>query len=482
MLAVGNVLGLMLVAFSAAYILPILAALFSDDGTGLPFFVAGLVTAGVGLLLSAATRRRARELRPRDGFLLVTLGWVILAAFAAIPLVVLMPHLSVTQAYFETMSGLTTTGATVLTGLDHLPASINLWRHTLEWCGGLGFIVLSVAVLPLLGIGGMQLYRGEAPGQVKEDKLTPRITETVKALSLTYATLTAIGVVVLRICGMSWLDAICQCFSAVSLGGFSTHDSSIAFFHSPAIELTLAALMIVSALSFARHFMALRKLTLEPYTRDPEAKAILLTLAVSVVGIAVLLTYRHVYPNFGTSLREALFNVVSVATTTGLVSANYSAWPVLAPLWMLFLCCFLCSSGSPGGGIKMFRMLLLSRQAARELKLLVHPSAVAPVRIGGRLIPERVGSSVLAFIFLYFMTAAALTFALLATRLDFESAFGAIIACINNTGPGLGVVGPFKTYGGLSTLQTWICTVAMLLGRLELFSVFVLFTPAFWRK
>jgi trk system potassium uptake protein TrkH len=288
--------------------------------------------------------------------------------------------------------------------------------------------------------------------------------------------------VALRICGMSWFDAICHCFSAVGLGGFSTHDASIAYFNSPAIELTLNALMIVASLSFARHFVALRRLSLKPYTRDPEAKAILLVLSVSVVGIAVLLWYRHVYPTFGTALRHAAFNVISIATTSGLTSQDYTQWPVFAPLWMLFLCCIVCSTGSAGGGIKMFRTLLLSQQARRELKLLVHPSAVAPVRIGGRTIPERVCNSVLAFIFLYFMTAAALTFALLATGLDFDTSFGAVVASINNTGPGLGSVGPGKTYQSLTVLQTWICTAAMLLGRLEIFSVLVLFTPAFWRK
>ncbi len=482
MLAVVNVLGLMLVAFSAAYILPIVAALVSADGTGGPFVASGLLTAGVGLAVTAATRRRARDLKPRDGFLLVTLGWVIMSASATMPLLLLLPHLSFTRAFFEAMSGLTTTGATMLTGLDTLPPSINLWRHTLEWCGGLGIIVLAVAVLPLLGIGGMQLYRGEAPGPVKEDKLTPRIAETIKSLSLTYSVLTVAGIIALRICGMSWFDALCHCFSAVGLGGFSTHDQSIRYFHSPAIEVTLAALMILSSLSFARHFVALRRLTLEPYIRDPETKAILIVLAASVVGIAALLTYRHVFPSFGVSLRHSLFNVVSIATTSGLVSDDYTTWPLLAPFWMLFLCCLLCSTGSAGGGIKMFRTLLLSRQAGRELKLLVHPSAVAPVRIGGRLIPDRVVNSVLAFIFLYFMTTAVLTFALLATGLDFVSSFGAIVATINNTGPGLGAVGPFKTYQSLSGLQTWICTLAMLLGRLEIFSVIVLFTRAFWRK
>jgi trk system potassium uptake protein len=482
MLAVANALGLMLVAFSAAYLLPIVAALIARDGTAGPFIATGLASAVAGLALAGATRRGAGELKPRDGFLLVTLGWVVMAASATIPLLVLLPRLTFTGAFFETMSGLTTTGATVLRGLDRLPPSVNLWRATLEWYGGLGIIVLAVALLPLLGIGGMQLYRGEAPGPIKEEKLTPRIAETVKSLSLAYLVLTVLGIVALRFCGMSWLDALCHAFSAVGLGAFSTHDASVAYFDSPAIELTLAALMVIASLSFARHFVALRRLTLEPYTRDPEAKTILAVLAVSVLGIALLLSGERVYPSFGTALRHALFNVVSIATTSGLVSDDYTRWPLLAPFWMLFLCCILCSTGSAGGGIKMFRTLLLSRQAGRELKLLVHPSAVLPVRIGGRLISDRVSNSVLAFLFLYLMTAVLLTLALLATGLDFESSFGAVVALINNTGPGLGVVGPFKTYHSLSAIQAWICTVAMLLGRLEIFGVLVLLTPAFWRK
>jgi trk system potassium uptake protein len=482
MLGVIHVLGLMLAAFGAMYALPVLAALIAQDGTATEFIASGLISSGIGVALAAATRGRARELKPRDGFLLVTVGWLLTSASAAIPFLLLLPHLSFTRAFFEAMSGLTTTGSTMLRGLDTLPPSINLWRATLHWCGGLGIIVLAVAVLPFLGVGGMQVYRAEAPGPVKDEKLTPRITETAKSLWFAYAAITAVGIVALRVCGMSWFDAICHCFSAVGLGGFSTHDASIAYFNSPAIELTLNVLMIVASLSFARHFVALRRLSLKPYTRDPEAKAILLVLSASVIGIALLLWYRQVYPSFGTALRHAAFNVISIATTSGLVSQDYTQWPVFAPFWMLFLCCIICSTGSAGGGIKMFRTLLLAQQAGRELKLLVHPSAVAPVRLGGRAIPDRVCSSVLAFIFLYFMTAAALTFAMLATGLDFDTSFGAVLASINNTGPGLGSVGPGKTYQSLSGLQTWICTAAMLLGRLEIFSVLVLFTPAFWRK
>jgi trk system potassium uptake protein TrkH len=281
---------------------------------------------------------------------------------------------------------------------------------------------------------------------------------------------------------MSWFDAICHAFSAVGLGGFSTHDASVGFFNSAPIEFVLSALMLIASLNFARHFVALRRLSLEPYSRDPEFSAVITVLGVSIVVIAVLLWWHSTYPTFFMSLRHAMFNVVSMATTTGLVTQNVDKWPVFAPFWMLFLSCIVCSTGSPGGGIKMFRALLLAKQAGHELKLLVHPSAVAPVRVGGRPIPDRVANAVLGFIFLYFITAALLTFALLLTGLDLPASVGAAVASINNTAHGLHSDGPASNLHALTGAQTWICTGAMLLGRLEIFSVIVLFTPAFWRK
>jgi trk system potassium uptake protein TrkH len=482
MLGVAHILGLVLAIFGVAYVLPIACSILMGDGLWLKFMVAAAINSGLGLALALATLRFRRELKPRDGFLLVTLVWVLMSASATIPLLLALPHLTFTRAFFETMSGLTTTGSTVLTGLDQLPPSLNFWRHCLHWFGGLGIIVMALAVLPLLGVGGMQLYKAEAPGPIKDEKLAPRITETAKSLWMVYGTLTAAAIVSLRLCGMSWFDAICHAFSVVGLGGFSTHDASIAYFNSPAIELVLILLMFVASLNFARHFVALRRLSLQGYARDPECKAILMILSVSVVVIAALLTWHGVYPSFMTSLRHSAFNVVSMATTTGFVTQDYSTWPVFAPIWMLFLSCIVCSTGSTGGGIKMFRTLLLARQAGRELKLLVHPSAMAPVRIGGRVIPDRVADAILGFIFLYFMTIASLTFALLLSGLDFDSSFSAVVAAINNTAHGLGTVGPVRNYHSLTTVQTWVCTVAMLLGRLEIFSVIVLFTPAFWRK
>jgi len=481
-LAVAHVLGLMMAFFGLLYVLPIVWSVAVSDGAVVDFITAGLINALAGLALAAATRRFRRELKPRDGFLLVTLAWTLMSASASIPLMLALPNLSFTDAYFEAMSGLTTTGSTVLTHLDDLPQSINLWRHLLHWIGGVGIIVLAVAVLPLLGVGGMQLYKAETPGPVKDEKLTPRITETAKALWFTYLAITVVGIIALHVAGMNWFDAICHCFSAISLGGFSTHDQSVGYFNSAGIELVLVVLMLIAALNFSRHFLAFRNLTMRPYRTDSEGKAVLTVIGGSVAMVTMALWISGVYPGFAQALRHSLFNVVSIATTTGFATENYEHWPTFIPVWMLFLSCITCSTGSTGGGIKMFRTLLLVRQARRELKLLVHPSAVIPIRIGGVAIPDRVAYSVLAFIFLYFGTILVLTFAMLGTGLDLVSSFSAIVSSVNSVGPGLGEVGPSATFQPLSDLQTWICTAAMLIGRLEIFSVLVLFTATFWRR
>lgn len=482
MLAVVHLLGLMMAFFGLIYLLPIAWSLGVGDGAVMDFVVAACINAIAGLLIASLTRRFRRELKPRDGFLLVTLSWVLMSGSAAIPLMIALPDLSFTDAYFEAMSGLTTTGSTVLGHLDDLPQSINLWRHTLHWVGGIGIIVLVVAVLPLLGVGGMQLYKAESPGPVKDEKLTPRITETAKALWFTYLALSAIGVVALRIAGMSWFDAICHCMSAIALGGFSTHDVSVGYYESFGIEVVLIVIMVVAALNFSRHFLAFRSLSLKPYKTDSEAKAVLTLLGSSVVLVSVLMSIDGTYPTTLEGFRHSVFNVVSLATTTGFVTEDYEKWPAFLPVWLIFLSCITCSTGSTGGGIKMFRTLLLVRQARRELKLLVHPSAVIPIRIGGQSIPDRVAYSVLAFIFLYFGTILVLTFALLATGLDLVSSLSAAVGSVNNLGPGLGTVGPSTTFQALNDAQTWICTFAMLIGRLEIFSVLVLFTAGFWRK
>jgi len=480
--AVARALGLLLAGFALTYALPISCSLLFSDGLAGRFLLAAAITAAVGLALVLATARTRRELKPRDGFLLVTLGWLLLSVAAALPLLLAVPALSFSGAFFEAMSGLTTTGSTVLNGLEQLPPSLNFWRHTLHWFGGLGIIVMALAVLPLLGVGGMQLYKGQAPGVVKDERLAPRITETAKQLWAVYTLITVAGILALRVCHMSWFDAVCHAFSAVGLGGFSTHDRSVAYFNSVTIELVLMALMLIASLNFARHIVALRRLSLATYRQDPEAKAIFAILAISVAGIATLLSVHGVYPDFLVSLRHAAFNVISQATTSGLSSQDYQQWPVFAPWWMLFLTCIVCSTGSTGGGIKMFRTLLLTREAGREMKLLIHPAAMAPLRVGGRPIPEGVGPAVLAFIFVYFMTVALLTFAMLLTGMSFPDAASAVVASINNTAHGFGPPGAVHNFHSLGTVQIWICTAAMLLGRLEIFSVIVLFRPAYWRR
>jgi len=481
-LPIAHVLGLMAMIISASHLMAIAAALIYDDGTAIAFCFSMVFNFAVGYFLWLATRRRERDLKPRDGFLLVTLAWSGGAAFATVPLLLTVPGLSFTDAYFETMSGLTTTGATVIAGLDHLPPAVNLWRHELNWLGGMGIIVLAVAIMPLLGVGGMQVYKAETPGPMKDSKLTPRITETAKNLWLVYAGLTFACILALKLAGMNWLDAICHAFAALSLGGLSTHDASVGFFDSPLIEAILILFMLIAALNFATHFLALRGRSLRIYARDAEARWVLLVLALSTLGIALYVYAHGAYEDFVTALRYTAFNLVSIATDCGFVNTDYEQWPVFAPMWMLFLSSITASSGSTGSGIKMIRTLILIRQARREMLLLLHPQAVHPLRIGGSVIQNKAIYSVLGFIVVYFMSIVVLSFALMASGLDFISSFTAIVACINNAGPGLGHVGPATTYGSLTDYQVWPCTIAMFIGRIEIFTLLILLTPAFWRK
>ena len=482
-LTVVHALGLLLVMFSAAYVMPVATALIYADSTLLLDFLLAMVwTASAGVLMWLLTRRHKGELSIRHGYLLVVTMWTAMPLFATIPLLLAIPGLSFTDAYFESMSGMTTTGATVLTGLDTMPPAINIWRHELNWLGGLGIIVLAVAVLPLLGIGGRQLFKAETPGPMKESALTPRIAETARNLWVVYVAITLACIGALKWAGMDWLDAVCHSFSAMGLGGFSTHDASIGYFNSPLIEFVLTVFMLFAVVNFATHFLAWRGKSLSVYLRDAEAVASLGLILLSCLGIAFFLWWNEVYPVFWTALRHATFNVVSIATSSGYASVDYGQWPIFAPLWMMFLACIAASSGSSGGGIKMIRTLVLVKQAGREFLKLLHPAAINPMKIGGHVVPNNIVFAVLGFIFLYFMTIATLTFVLLISGMDFITAFSAVLACVNNFGPGLGAVGPNSNYAGLSDFQTWICAFGMLVGRLEIFTVLILFTPHFWRR
>lgn len=481
-LTVIHVLGMMLVMFSFAYLLPIITSLIYQDGMLIDFALAMMMTFLAGALMWIVTRRFKGELSIRHGYLLVVVMWTAIPAFATLPLLLALPNLSFTDAYFETMSGLTTTGATVLVGLDTMPQAINLWRHELVWMGGMGIIVLVVAIMPLLGIGGRQLYKAETPGPMKDASLTPRITETARSLWLVYLGITLACFLSLKLAGMSWFDAVCHAFSAMGLGGFSTHDASIEYFHSPAIEMVMIVFMLLAVMNFATHFLAIREKSLHAYFRDVEGRTSILLLLGSCVAIAIFLRWQDVYSSFWTALRFASFNLVSIATSAGYANTDFAQWPIFAPLWMLFLACIGSSSGSTGGGIKMIRTIILFRQAGREFTKILHPSAIAPMKIGGHVIPNNIVFSVLAYIFLYFMSVVTLTFALLISGLDFITAFTAVLASINNVGPGLGQVGPASNFSGLTNFQTWVCTFGMLIGRLEIITLLIILTPKFWQR
>jgi trk system potassium uptake protein TrkH len=476
-----HVLSGVLMLFSATMLIPIAVALAYGDAAIYAYDEALAITLGTGVVLWALTRRSARELQTKDGFLLVVLVWTILPVFASIPFMFFIPQLSFTDAYFEAISGITTTGATVLSGLDELPPSINVWRGLLQWLGGMGIIVLAVAILPLLRVGGRQLYKAESPGPIKDTKLTPRMRETAKWLWIVYVALTAACVLCYYLAGMNLLDAVVHAFTTLSLGGFSSHDASFSHFDSPAIEAVAVVFMLLAGLNFSTHFTALQRRSLQPYRTDPEARWFLIAALGSSLAIALFLWQEDVFAGDST-LRYAIFNTVSIATTTGYANTDYSAWPLFAPLWMLLLSSTVSSAGSTGGGIKMIRTQLLVLQGWREMVKLLHPQAQLPVKLGGYVISNQIVFAVLAFMSLYGASVTVITLLLLASGLDFVSAFSAAVCCMTCTGPGLGDVGPATTYAALTDFQTWVCAFAMLLGRLELFTVLVLFTPAFWRK
>ncbi|HRI91697.1 MAG TPA: potassium transporter TrkG [Accumulibacter sp.] len=478
---VVRVLSLVILMFGLTMLVPLGVSWFLDDGAFASFDEALLLTVATGLGLWYVTRRETRDLTIRDGFLMVALVWTLLPIYAALPLV-LQLGLSFTDAYFEAVSGLTTTGATVLTGLDDLPVSINLWRTQLVWLGGMGLIVLAIAILPLLGIGGRQMFKAETPGPMKDTKMTPRIAETAKGLWIVYSLLSTCCALAYYWAGMSGPDAIMHMFATMGLGGFSSHDASFAYFASPTIEAVSIVFMLLAGMNFATHFVVLSGRSLRPYRSDPEAGWFLLVTLGSVVGIAAFLVFNDVYASFDEALRYAAFNVVSIATTTGFATTDYALWPFFAPLWMLFLCSFATSAGSTGGGIKMIRALVLYKQVYRELTRAMHPSAVHPVKVGGDVVPPNILFAVLAFGFMYMVCIASMTLLLSFSGLEIITAFSAVVASINNTGPGLGQVGPASNYAGLTDFQIWVCTFAMLLGRLEIFTLLVVMTPAFWRK
>lgn len=481
-LAVIALVGRMVLLFAILMAVPLAFALADHDPAEAAFVQAMGLTLACGVVMSLATRRFRRELQPRDGFLLVGLTWLVLPVFGALPLWLALPQLSATDAFFEAMSAFTATGATVLTGLDTLPLSLNVWRCFMMLVGGLGIIVLAVAILPLLGVGGSQLFRAETAGPIKDQKLTPRIADTARAIWIAYAVLAVACLLAYRWAGMSWVDAFMHMCTTVSLGGFSSYDASFGHWNSPLIEAVAIVFMLLSGISLTLYYLAWRERSLAPLWRSVEVRAFYAVLAACVALIVTYLVIDGTYPDVLSALRHTAFHVVSVATTTGYASQDYAQWPLFAPVLIILLGCFATCAGSTGGGIKMIRLLILAAQARRELVRIVHPRAVSPVVIGGRTVADSTIQGVIAFMMIYGATVIGLTLVLLFTGLDPVTAFTAVLACVNNIGPGLGEVGPATNFQGLSDLQTWVCAFAMLLGRLELLSVLVLLTPSFWRR
>ena len=475
-----RILGLLLMLFSLTMLPPTLISLWFRDGVWSAFISGIAISVVTGLLLYLPNRHSQKELRIRDGFIIAAMFWTVLALFGSLPLMLFGEgSLNITDAVFESFSGLTTTGATVITGIDFLPESILYYRQQLQWLGGMGIVVLAVAILPTLGVGGMALYRTEIPGPLKDSKLTPRITETAKALWYIYATLTLACMIAYMLAGMSWFDALSHSFSTVANGGFSTYDASIGYFDSATIEMICIAFMLISAFSFSLHFIAWREKSLLHYFHDPEARFLMLfLLALSVITV-LSLWLTNTYDTLR-GLRHGVFQVVSVATTAGYSVADFSMWPGALP-FLLFVAAFVGGcSGSTGGGMKVIRIILILKQGMREIMRLIHPNAVIAVKVGKVSVPDSIAQAVWGFFSVYMLLFFIMLVGVMATGVDQVTAWSTVGSALNNLGPALGEASTH--YGEMPTLAKWILVLAMLLGRLEIFTVLVLFTPAFWRR
>ena len=480
-----KVIGILLMIFSLLGNLPpLIVSLIYDDGVANAFITSFLTIFITGFVCWIVTARQKKELSNRDGFLVVTLFWAVLGTAGCLPFILSSSvNLSLTDAVFESISGLTTTGATVISGLDVLPKSILFYRQLLQWMGGMGIVVLALALLPMLGIGGMQLYRAESPGPIKDSKLVPRLAETAKSLWYIYLSLTLVCALAYWAVGMNLFDAISHSFSTIAIGGFSTHDASLGYFDNPLVELVATLFMFIAGINFALHFITWNKKRntgVRHYFQDSEFLFYgFILLSVSVVTV-VILYFSETYTSIGQAVIKGVFQVVSFATTTGFTSADFNSWPLFLPYVLLYAAIIGACAGSTGGGMKVIRILLIFKQGIREVQRLIHPRAVIPIKLGKKVMSDRVVESVWGFFAVYVMAFMVMLLALLATGLDIITAFSAVGACINNLGPGLASVA--QNYAELPGTAKWILCFAMLLGRLEIFTLLVLFTPMFWRR
>jgi trk system potassium uptake protein TrkH len=474
-----RLIGLFLLLFSITFVPPALIAAFSHDGQLRHFIESALIIGIPGLLLWLPTRSHRGNLHSREVYIVVALFWILLGMLGGIPFV-MGAHLNVTDAVFEAVSGFTTTGSTVIIGIDNLPPSVLMYRQQLQWIGGLGVIVIAVAILPMLGVGGMQLLKAEVPGPTKDERLTPRIANTARYLLVIYFLLTVACTIAYWLAGMTVFDAISHAFAALSTGGYSTHDDSIGYFHSGAIEAISIVFMLLGAISFNLHFFAFFRQEPGAYWKDPQTRAFIFIVTILIVVVSVMLYAGHTYKTFWEALRYGAFQTISVITTTGFMTANLSAWPLGLPLLLMLTSFIGGCAGSTSGGIKVIRMVVLGKVGLRELARLIHPQLVSPIKVGERALSKTVIDAIWGFFSVYVMVFVLMVLLVMASGVDQVTAFGAVATCINNTGPGLGVVA--VTFHDLNPVAKWLCAAAMLLGRLEIFTLLVLITPEFWRK
>ena len=477
---VSRVLGLMLMVFSTSMLVPIIFATIYQENTLPMFFLAFTITMIVGFLSWLPARNMKGEIRIRDGFIITVLFWLVLSTFGALPFALSQEtNLSFIDALFESISGLTTTGATVFTNLEDLPKSILYYRQQLQWLGGIGIVVIAVSILPMIGVGGMQIYKAETPGPIKDTKLTPRIAETANALFKIYVFLTVVCAIAYWVAGMSWFDALSHSFSTISIGGFSTYDESLGHFDNNAVLTIASIFMVVSGLNFALHYTAWHARSIKSYILDPEAR-----LFVLVILFGILVTTYFLYTTASMPNEEILFvgvfQLISILTTTGFTTTEFHLWPSFLPFFLILLSFFGACAGSTGGGIKMGRILIMSQQVIREIYRLIHPNAVLPIKTKKHKIPERVTDGIWAFFGIYFFIFYVMVLLLLANNLDYITAWSATAASFNNLGPGLGAVA--ENYADLNAMSKAILCSGMLLGRLEVFTLLVLLSPTFWRN
>ncbi len=480
--SVQKTLGLLLMVFSFSMLVPfIVSALYNDTYTASSFLASFTFTLLFGLAVWLPSRAVDSEIRLKEGFMIVASFWIILALFGAIPFLMLPEStLSITDAVFESTSGLTTTGATIMTNIDSLPKGLLFYRAQLQWLGGLGIIVLAVAILPLLGVGGMHLYKAEAASSVRAPKFTPRQKQTARSLAYIYIILTAFCALGYLLGGMSLFDAVCHAMTTVAIGGFSTHDASFGFFEGSTLIFWVSSVfMLLAGINFSLHFFAWKHKSLSTYINDSEFKAYL-SLLLLVIVIAGLALITNSSKNLETvSFSELFFQVVSIGTTTGYTTAEYGLWPIFIPFLLLVISFVGGCVGSTGGGLKVARVLILFKQGLREAKRLVHPSAEIVVKINSKGVDQKILDSVWGFMSAYIGILVVFTLTMMACGLNELTAFSAVAASLNNLGPGLGDV--FVNYNALGLLPKWICISAMVLGRLEIFALLVLFTPTFWQ-